>query len=79
MVWYKYCKEIPYNGTEKGGVFMGSDHLLYEKEGHLARIILNRPEALNAFSLSMIKEWAKALQDAQSDPNIRAVVVTARG
>lgn len=58
---------------------MGHEHLLYQKEGYLARIILNRPEALNAFSLPMIQGWAKALQDAQDDPNIRVVVLTAKG
>ncbi len=41
-------------GKEDGAV--GKDtHLLYEKDGFLARIILNRPEALNAFSLAMIQ------------------------
>lgn len=54
-------------------------HLIYEKEGTIAKIILNRPEALNAFSLSMIKDWVDALQDAQDDPEIRVVIVTAAG
>lgn len=55
------------------------EHLLYQKDGFIARIILNRPEALNAFSLPMIRRWAKALQDAQNDPQIRVVVLTAKG
>lgn len=54
-------------------------HLLYEKDGAIAKLTLNRPEALNAFSMSMIKGWAEALQDAQDDSNIRVVVVTAAG
>ena len=58
---------------------ISSQHLLYEKNGHIARVILNRPEALNAFSLPMIQAWAKALADAQEDPEIRVVVLTARG
>lgn len=56
-----------------------TDHLLYSKEGYVARIILNRPQAFNSFSVPMIKKWAQALQDAQSDKNIRVVVVTANG
>jgi len=56
-----------------------TDHLLYTKEGFIARIILNRPQALNAFSLPMIKKWARVLQDAQDDPNIRVVVLSANG
>lgn len=54
-------------------------HLLYQKDGYLARIILNRPEKYNAFSLPMIRKWAEALQDAQEDQNIRVIVVTAKG
>ncbi|HBW37281.1 enoyl-CoA hydratase/isomerase family protein [Desulfosporosinus sp. BICA1-9] len=55
------------------------NHLLYQKDGFLARIILNRPEKNNAFSLPMIRKWAEALQDAQEDQNIRVIVVTAMG
>jgi len=55
------------------------EHLLYQKDGFIARIILNRPEALNAFSLPMIRRWAEALEDAQNDPQIRVVVLTAKG
>lgn len=54
-------------------------HLLYEKKDSIAKITLNRPEALNAFSLPMIKSWANALEDAQEDPKIRVVIVTAVG
>ncbi len=56
-----------------------SGHLLYLKEGQIARIILNRPEALNAFSLPMLKDWPRFLEDAQEDPEIRVVVLTAKG
>jgi len=54
-------------------------HLLYQKDGFIARIILNRPEKYNAFSLPMITKWAEALQDAQEDQTIRVIVVTAKG
>lgn len=64
-------------GKTPGGA--DSSHLLYEKENYIAKITLNRPEALNAFSLPMIRGWAQALQDAQDDPNIRVVVVTGAG
>ncbi|MDT3701314.1 MAG: enoyl-CoA hydratase-related protein [Thermincola sp.] len=55
------------------------DHIIYQKDGAIAKIILNRPEAFNAFSLPMINGWTKALQDAQDDPAIRVVVITAAG
>lgn len=56
-----------------------NSHLLYQKDGYLARIILNRPEKYNPFSLPMIRKWAEALQDAQADQTIRVIVVTANG
>lgn len=55
------------------------NHIIYEKDGGIAKLTLNRPEAFNAFSVPMIKGWAEYLQDAQDDPNIRVVVVTAAG
>ncbi|MFZ3170671.1 MAG: enoyl-CoA hydratase-related protein [Carboxydocellales bacterium] len=55
------------------------NHLLYEKDGFLAKITLNRPEAFNAFSLPMIKGWIMALECAQDDPEVRVIVVTGNG
>lgn len=55
------------------------EHLLYEKQENIALITLNRPDAMNAFSLPMIKNWVAALQTAQDDPGIRVIVVTGRG
>jgi len=54
-------------------------HLLYEKNGMIAKLTLNRPEAMNAFSVSMLKSWVKALDDAQKDPNIRVIIVIGTG
>lgn len=67
--------------AKKGKVVIADSksHLLYEKDGAIAKLTLNRPEALNAFSMSMIRGWAEALQDAQDDSNIRVVIVKAVG
>ncbi|MHB1406611.1 MAG: enoyl-CoA hydratase/isomerase family protein [Desulfitobacteriaceae bacterium] len=74
------CLKSNFKGTtEKTITQIAKNHLIYEKEGYLAKITLNRPEALNAFSVPMIKGWVKALQDAQDDPAIRVIVVTAKG
>ncbi|MFZ5595670.1 MAG: enoyl-CoA hydratase-related protein [Bacillota bacterium] len=53
--------------------------LIYEKNEHIATITLNRPESLNAFSVNMIKSWVEALKDAQSDDNVRVIMVTGAG
>jgi enoyl-CoA hydratase/carnithine racemase len=50
-----------------------------EVHGRLACITLNRPKALNALSLSMIRTLTQALQQWQADPAILAVVVRGQG
>jgi enoyl-CoA hydratase/carnithine racemase len=53
--------------------------IIYTKEGHIATIILNRPERLNAFSMEMIDSIERALQDAAGDEGVRVVVITGAG
>ena len=58
---------------------MEFEQVLYEKSGGVATITLNRPERMNAFTPKMIEEWAKALEDARVDRDVRAVIVTGAG
>jgi enoyl-CoA hydratase/carnithine racemase len=51
----------------------------YEKGDGVATITLNRPERMNAFTNTMIHEWALALEDSRTDPDVRAVIVTGAG
>lgn len=53
--------------------------ILYEKRRGGALITLNRPEAMNAISRSMIKEIHQALDDVEEDKEVRAVVLTGAG
>jgi enoyl-CoA hydratase/carnithine racemase len=53
--------------------------LLYEKSDHTAVVTLNRPERLNAISMEMLEQLAAALEDADADPQVRAVVLTGAG
>ncbi len=50
--------------------------ILYEKQRGGALITLNRPDAMNAISRSMIKEFHEALDEVEEDPEVRAVVLT---
>jgi len=52
---------------------MKEPHLLYETGDHIAKIIINRPEAKNAFSPEMIALWREALERAQYDQSIRVI------
>ena len=53
--------------------------ILYEKQRGGVLITLNRPEALNAITRSMLKEFHQALDEAEADPEIRAIVLTGAG
>jgi enoyl-CoA hydratase/carnithine racemase len=48
-------------------------------EKSIFRITLNRPEKRNALSLAMCQQLVKAFSEAESDPAIRVVVLTANG
>jgi enoyl-CoA hydratase/carnithine racemase len=58
---------------------MEFEQVIYEKDDGLATITLNRPERMNAFTLQMIREWAQSLEDARTDRDVRAVIVTGAG
>lgn len=58
----------------------------YSKEGtflsdkeNIAKITLNRPDKLNAFSNELLDELNNALDKAEEDDDIRAVIITGNG
>jgi enoyl-CoA hydratase/carnithine racemase len=55
------------------------ERIVYEKAPPRATIRLNRPDVLNAFDFLMLRELARACEDASWDDEIRAVVVTGTG
>lgn len=56
-----------------------SDELLFEVEGHVARLTLNRPKALNSISHELDLELARAWDRIDEDPNIWVAVLGAAG
>ena len=58
---------------------LGFEAIVYEKAPPRATITLNRPEVLNAFDFRMLREIARACEDASWDDEIRVVVVTGAG
>ncbi|GGT13512.1 enoyl-CoA hydratase/isomerase family protein [Streptomyces purpureus] len=55
------------------------DTVVVRTEGHLGRIVLNRPKALNALTHAMVRRIADALSAWEDDPAVRAVLVTGAG
>ncbi|MDJ0378587.1 enoyl-CoA hydratase/isomerase family protein [Cryobacterium sp. PH31-L1] len=53
--------------------------VLLQRDGRLARIILNRPKALNALTHGMIRTIAAALTDWADDPAVQTVLLTGSG
>jgi enoyl-CoA hydratase/carnithine racemase len=58
---------------------LGFERIVYEKAPPRATITLNRPEILNAFDFRMLREIARACEDASWDDSIRVVVLTGAG
>jgi 2-(1,2-epoxy-1,2-dihydrophenyl)acetyl-CoA isomerase len=53
--------------------------VLYAAAGAVATLTLNRPQALNSFTRQMHHDLWAALDKAEADPAIRAVVITGAG
>jgi enoyl-CoA hydratase/carnithine racemase len=53
--------------------------LLVERSGQVARIVLNRPEVLNAINRQMADDIDAALTELEGDDEVRVIVVTGAG
>ena len=58
---------------------MNYQTIIYEKERGRARIILNRPEKMNALSDQVWFDIDAALDDAEPDPEVRVVIFKGAG
>jgi enoyl-CoA hydratase len=58
---------------------MSDPHLLFERDGHVATVTLNRPEARNALSGEMLVRMHDAWVEIDEDPEIRVAIVTGAG
>ncbi|MFH1624751.1 MAG: enoyl-CoA hydratase-related protein [Pseudomonadota bacterium] len=53
--------------------------IIFEKKDGVAKITINRPEKLNAFTTETVMEIVKALEDVELDRTIGVVVITGAG
>jgi 2-(1,2-epoxy-1,2-dihydrophenyl)acetyl-CoA isomerase len=58
---------------------MNYESILYQSEGGIARITLNRPERLNSFTTSMHAELRDALVQVGADDTLRVLLLTGAG
>lgn len=52
-----------------------TQEVLVERDGPVGVATINRPQALNALSFSVIKALSEALAGFESDPGVRAIVI----
>jgi enoyl-CoA hydratase len=55
------------------------DTVIARRDGRVGRILLNRPKALNAIDLPMIRACSRALEQWRHDPHVHAVVIEGAG
>lgn len=58
---------------------MSYKQIIFEKSEQIGTITLNRPERLNAYTITMGKEMRDALQKVENDPDLRVAIVTGAG
>jgi len=56
-----------------------TDHLIYEKDGAIATMTFNRPQARNAISLELGQAMGEATADFEADEELRVLIVTGAG
>ncbi len=54
-------------------------NITYELNDHIATITINRPEALNALNINVLKELEQTLVTVENDPEAYVVVLTGAG
>jgi len=54
-------------------------NIICEKQGRVARLTLNRPEALNALSDALLDEVVTALREAEQDEGIGVIIIKGAG
>ena len=62
-----------------GDAVVNYEHITCERDGPLMIVTLNRPDKLNAYTGQMGAEITDAFQHADTDDNVRAIIVTGSG
>ena len=57
----------------------GFDTLIFEKHPPLAKVVINRPEAMNAYNIQMRDDLFEILQAIRDDEEVRVTVISGSG
>ncbi|MFH1484430.1 MAG: enoyl-CoA hydratase/isomerase family protein [Chloroflexota bacterium] len=58
---------------------MPYENIIYEREGRVVRIIMNRPEKRNPLSWAMMSDIIAGLGEAKADTDVRVVIIKGAG
>src|ERR687894_1380640 len=58
---------------------MSYEHVLWEQDGAVGRVTLNRPDSLNAWTDAFGRELKQVIERDAADPAVRAVLITGSG
>ncbi len=58
---------------------MSDEPVLWERRDGIGVITLNRPEAMNALTVGMLETLERIVDEAEGDPGLRVLVLTAAG
>jgi 2-(1,2-epoxy-1,2-dihydrophenyl)acetyl-CoA isomerase len=58
---------------------MSYEHLIWEQDGGVGRVTLNRPDSLNAWTHDFGRELKQVIERDAADPAVRAVLITGSG
>ena len=58
---------------------MSYEHVIWEQQGGVGRIMLNRPETLNAWHRPLGRELRSAIEGEAADDSLRALLITGAG
>jgi 2-(1,2-epoxy-1,2-dihydrophenyl)acetyl-CoA isomerase len=58
---------------------MSYEHVIWERDGGVGRITLNRPDSLNAWTHDFGRELKQVIERDAADPAVRSVLITGSG
>src|ERR671917_6816 len=58
---------------------MSNEHVIWERDGGIGRVTLNRPDSLNAWTHAFGRELKRVIGRDAADPAVRAVLITGSG